>query len=201
MKMNWFVTVCAVASLAAGSVNAQLRTLEAAKPALVVSTAPEAAPPAPPPPVVKVKIPEGTEFPLRLEDNLTSKTAQVGDRFTISLDDDIKLSDGTVIRAGYRGVGEVVAAQKNGAMGRTGKLSILVNYLKIGDQRVRLRGSRAAEGDHRTGTQVATVILVGVFAGFVKGKNTEIIKGTRLNAFTDQDIVLDAPLPPPPPNV
>lgn len=144
---------------------------------------------------------EGTEFPLRLEDTLSSKTAQVGDRFTVTLDDDIKLSDGTVLHAGYRGVGEVVAAQKNGAMGRTGKLSILINYLKVGDQRIRLRGTRAAEGDHRTGAQVATVILVGVFAGFVKGKNIEITKGTRLNAFTDQDVVLDGPIAPPPPNV
>jgi hypothetical protein len=195
MNTNWFATACAVASLAATPVGAQPATAQAASPTPTASNAPEAAPPAP---VVKVKVLEGTEFPLRLEDSLSSKTAQVGDRFTVSLDDDIKLSDGTVLRAGYRGVGAVVAAQKNGAMGRTGKLSILINYLKVGDQRIRLRGTRAAEGDHRTGTQVATVILVGVFAGFVKGKNIEIIKGTRLNAFTDQDIVLDGPLPPPP---
>jgi len=197
MNTNWFATACAVALLAATPVGAQPATPQAAGTTPTTSNAPTTPEAAPPAPVVKVKVPEGTEFSLRLEDSLSSKTAHVGDRFTVSLDDDIKLSDGTVLRAGYRGVGEVVAAQKNGAMGRTGKLSILINYLKVGDQRIRLRGTRAAEGDHRTGAQVATVLLVGVFAGFVKGKNIEITKGTHLNAFTDQDVLLDGPLPPP----
>ena len=30
-----------------------------------------------------VKIPEGTEFPLRMEETLSSKTASEGDRFTV----------------------------------------------------------------------------------------------------------------------
>lgn len=201
MKSHSFAAVCVVASLAAAPLAAQP---VAARPAATIAASPALSAviaPAPPAPVIQVKVPEGTEFLLRLETSLSSKTAQVGDRFNVTLDDDIRLSDGTVLRAGYRGVGEVVAAQKNGAMGRTGKLSILINYLKVGDQRIRLRGTRAAEGDHRTGAQVATVILVGVFAGFVKGKNIEITKGTRLNAFTDQDVMLDGPLPAPPPNV
>lgn len=198
MHTNRFAAACVAGLLVAAPAGAQTIAPQAASFAPPALTGPEVASP---PPVIKVKVPEGTEFPLRLEDTLSSKTAQVGDRFTVSLDDDIKLSDGTVLRAGYRGVGEVVAAQKNGAMGRTGKLSIVINYLKVGDQRIRLRGTRAAEGDHRTGTQVATVILVGVFAGFVKGKNIEITKGTRLNAFTDQDVELNGPAIPPPPSV
>ena len=46
------------------------------------------------------RIVEGTEFPIRFEDSLSSKTNTEGDRFTISLADDVKLSDGTVIPAG-----------------------------------------------------------------------------------------------------
>lgn len=71
----------------------------------------------------------------------------------------------------------------------------------MGDQRIRLRASRSAEGEHRTGTQVVTVVLVGVFAGLIKGKNTQIPKGTQITAFADQDAILQDPLPPPPPEV
>lgn len=67
-----------------------------------------------------VKVPEGTEFPMRLEETLSSKSANEGDRFTVSLVDDVKLSDGTVLRGGYRGVGEVVDARNSGMLGKTG---------------------------------------------------------------------------------
>ena len=147
------------------------------------------------------KVPEGTEFPMRLEDKLSSKTTKEGDRFTVTLTEDVKLPDGAVLKAGYRGVGEVVDAQKNGMLGKTGKLNVRLNYLKVGDQRIRLRGQKAAQGDHNTGAQVVTVVLVGVFAGFIKGKNTEIPKGTMFNAYSDDDATLTTPIPAPPPEV
>jgi hypothetical protein len=86
-------------------------------------------------------------------------------------------------------------------MGKSGKLNVRLNYIKVGDQRVRLRASKAAQGDHRTGTQVVTFVFVGVFAGFIKGKNTQIPKGTQVTAFADQDVVLTEPLAPPPPEI
>jgi hypothetical protein len=60
---------------------------------------------------------------------------------------------------------------------------------------------RLAQGDHRTGTQVVTVVLVGVFAGFVKGKNVTIPKGTQFVGYADQDTVLEGPIAPPPADV
>ena len=81
--------------------------------ALLVSTSAFAA---------EILIPEGTELGMRLEDALSSQTAKEGDRFTVSLDDNVKLPDGTILRAGYRGVGEVVEARDNGMLGKNGKL-------------------------------------------------------------------------------
>ncbi len=149
-----------------------------------------------------VKVPEGTEFPVRLEDTISSKSAQEGDRFTVTLADDVKLPDGTVLKAGYRGVGEVVNAQKNGMLGKTGKLNVRLSYVKIGDQRIRLRAARGAQGEHNTGAQVATaVILLPIWpvAALIKGKSTQIPKGTTFNAYADSDVELETPLAAPPP--
>jgi len=148
-----------------------------------------------------IKIPEGTEFPLRLEETLSSKTAAEGDRFSVSLSEDVKLPDGTVLKAGYRGVGEIVEARDNGMLGKTGKLNIRINYLKVGEQRIKLRANKGAKGDTRTGAQVVTVVLFWPVAPFIKGKNTTIKKGAAIVAFTDQDLEVEAPLPPPPPEV
>jgi len=148
-----------------------------------------------------IKIPEGTEFPLRLEETISSKTAAEGDRFAVSLADDVKLPDGTVLRAGYRGVGEIVEARDNGMLGKTGKLNIRINYLRVGEDRIRLRANKGSKGDTRTGAQVATVVLLWPAAFFIKGKNTSIKKGTTITAFTDQDVVLDGPITAPPPEV
>lgn len=141
---------------------------------------------------------EGTEFQIRVEDALSSSTAHEGDRFTISLDDDVKLTDGTVLRAGYRGVGEVVEARDNGMLGKNGKLNIRLLYLKIGDDRVKLRANKGAKGETRVGATVATVILFWPAAPFIKGKDVSIKKGTIMTAYADQDVTLPTPVPTPP---
>ncbi len=148
--------------------------------------------------VAQVKVPEGTEFSVRLEDTITSSSAKEGDRFTVSLDDEVKLSDGTILRAGYRGVGEVIEARDNGALGKNGKLNIRLVYLKVGDDRIRLRASRGAQGDGRVGATVATVILFWPAAPFIKGKDVTITKGTVMTAYSDQDMTLTSPVSPPP---
>lgn len=168
----------------------QLRQLAAATAAFSLAAAPVLA--------AETKVPEGTEFPMRLEETLSSKHAQEGDRFTVSLTEDVKLSDGTILRAGYRGVGEVIEARDNGMLGKTGKLNVRLSYLKVGDERIRLRAAKAAKGDNRTTTQVVTFVFVGVFAGFIKGKNVSIPKGSQIIAYADEDKVLQTPLPPPP---
>ena len=143
-------------------------------------------------------VPEGTELAMRVEDALSSDTAHEGDRFTISLDEDVKLPDGTMLRAGYRGIGEVVEARDNGMLGKNGKLNVRLVYLKVGDDRIRLRANRGSKGETRVGATVATVILFWPAAPFIKGKDVSIKKGTVMTAYVDQDAKLPSPLPPPP---
>ena len=183
MRFQKIAALAAALSLAAGPVPAQ--------------TPASGKVPAP----VQTKVAEGTEFPMRLEETLSSKHAQEGDRFTVSLTEDVKLPDGTVLKAGYRGVGEVIEARDNGMLGKTGKLNVRLVYLKVGEDRIRLRASKAAQGDHRTGTQVVTFVFLGVFAGLIKGKNVTIPKGASIMAYADEDKELAAPLAPPPNDV
>lgn len=150
------------------------------------------------PAAAAVKVPEGTEFRVRVEDALSSSTATEGDRFTISLEEDVKLADGTILRAGYRGIGEVVEARDNGMLGKSGKLNIRLVYLKVGDERIKLRANKGAKGDVRVGATVATVVLFWPAAPFIKGKDVSIKKGTVMTAYSDSDLELPDPVPAPP---
>jgi hypothetical protein len=141
---------------------------------------------------------EGTEFPIRFDEKLSSKTNSEGDRFSISLADEVKLSDGTVIRAGYKGVGEVVDAQKNGMLGKAGTLNVRFEYMKIGDVRVHIRGSKGKEGKGSIASVVALTVLFGPLGLLVKGHNVEVKQGQEMTAYVDQDTDVPLPLSPPP---
>lgn len=169
------------------------------------------APSASPPPVVApvvapvtvapgstLLIPEGTQVSIRFDDDLSSKTATQGDRFSISLQDSIVLSDGFTIPAGYRGVGEVTNAQRSGMMGKGGELNVRFEYITIGNTRVRLRGSQGREGQGAMGATIALTVLFGPLGLLMKGKNIEIKRGQVITAYTDQPVSVPLPLAAPP---
>lgn len=145
-----------------------------------------------------VHIAEGTEFPVRFDDALSSKTNTEGDRFTISLADQVALPGGTVIHEGYRGVGEVTQAEKSGMLGKAGTLNVRFNYIKIGDVRVPLRGSKGKEGKGSVGSVVALTILFGPLGLIAKGHNVQVKQGQEMTAYVDADVEVPEPLAPPP---
>jgi hypothetical protein len=144
----------------------------------------------------RIRIPEGTLFHFRLEDAVSSATSQAGDKFRVTMTAPTTLPDGTVIPAGYRGVGEVLDAQKSHTLGGGGGLSLKLRYLKIGDVEVRLRGAEAVYGNDRM--FAATALSVTVIGGIlVHGREVELHPGQALVAFVDEDALVPLPLPPP----
>ena len=81
-------------------------------------------------------------------------------------------------------------AKKAGMMGKGGELNLRLEYLIVGDSRMRLRGSKGKEGEGRVGTAVALTVLFGPIGLIKHGKNVEIPAGTPLVAFVQQDIWL-----------
>lgn len=146
-----------------------------------------------------VRIPEGTELRIRFEDKLSSATASSGDRFSISLDDQVTLADGTIVPAGYRGVGEVTLAEKKGYMGKAGQLNVRLDYIRIGDQRVRLRASKGQEGKGAVGATIALTVLFGPLGLLKRGHDIEIQPGQSITAYVDSDADIRMPLAAPPP--
>ena len=160
-------------------------------PAPPVSPAAPVAVAVPDVPAAKLVLKEGTDVKLKFADDLSSKTAADGDPVNLVLDEDLKVGDVVVVKAGAKATGTVTNAKKAGMMGKAGELNMRLEHLKAGDERVRLRGSKGKEGEGKEGTTVALTVLFGPIGLIKHGKNVEIKAGTPLAAYVDQDIALE----------
>jgi len=141
-------------------------------------------------PPAKLILKEGTDVKLKFAQDLSSKTATDDDPVNLVLDEDLKVGDATVCKAGAKAVGTVTHAKKAGMMGKGGELNLRLEYLLVGDTRMRLRGTKGKEGEGKVGTAVALTVLFGPIGLIKHGKNVEVKQGTPLLAYVDQDFTI-----------
>jgi hypothetical protein len=142
----------------------------------------------PAPQTAEVVIPDGTELTVVTTEEITSKTAVEGDPLTFKVDEDVVVNGKVVIAKGALVKGEISNAKKSGRMGKGGTLSIRINStMTVDEQKVKLRASKGKEGDDKTGTTVALVVLFGPLGFLKKGKDAKIKEGTRIKAYTDEE--------------
>jgi hypothetical protein len=133
-----------------------------------------------------VTIAEGTEVRLRLLDKLVSGTATEGQRFNLELDEALTVNGQVVVPAGAKAVGTVVTSKKKGFMGKGGELNVLIDYMLVNDQRVRLRAAKSSEGNDKVGATVALTVLFGPLGLLKRGHNIELNPGQIIPAYVDQ---------------
>jgi len=135
---------------------------------------------------------DGDDVPLVFAQDISSKTAAEGDPVMFTLADDLKVNGVVVAKEGCKAVGEVTRAEHSGMMGKAGQLSIRMDYLKVGDVKVHLRGTKGKEGASGTTSTVVLTVLFGPIGLIKHGKNIDIKLGSSLKAFVSDD----TPLPP-----
>ena len=141
----------------------------------------------------KLILKEGTDVKLKFAQDLSSKTATDDDPVNMVLDEDLKVGDVTVCKAGAKALATVTHAKKAGMMGKGGELNIRLEYLLVGDTRMRLRGTKGKEGEGKVGAAVALTVLFGPIGLIKHGKNVDVKQGTPLLAYVDQDFTAPAP--------
>jgi len=142
----------------------------------------------PAPKGMEIIIPDGTEFAVLTTEKISSKTATEGDPVSFKVAEDVKINGQTVIAKDTLVKGVVSNAKKAGMMGKGGNLGIRIETTTTVDgQKLKLRSSKGKEGEDKTGTTVALVVLFGPL-GFLKhGKNAEIKEGTSIKVYADEE--------------
>ena len=138
----------------------------------------------------KIVLKEGTDVKLKFAEEISSKTAAEGDPVNFTLAEDVTVGDVVVAKAGAKAVGTVTNAKKAGMMGKAGELNVRLEHMKVGDTKVRLRGTKGKEGDSKTGTAVALTVLFGPIGLIKHGKDIVVKEGAPLSAYVDDDVSL-----------
>jgi len=133
---------------------------------------------------------DGDDVPLLFAEDISSKTASEGDPVMFTLSEDLKVNGVVVAKAGSKAVGEVAHAEHSGMMGKAGQLDIRMNYLKVGDTKVHLRGTKGKEGESGTTSTVVLTVLFGPIGLIKHGKNIDIKQGSSLHAYVSDDTSL-----------
>jgi hypothetical protein len=141
-----------------------------------------------------IEIPEGTKVRCRLEQTISSATAEQGQQVQLSVTEDVKNGNTIVIAQGATVVGTIVTAQGKRRMGRTGKLDFSIDrVMAVDGEFVPLRYTiQKREGG--SNAVMSGVLTAGVAVLFwpaapvmllIKGKDVQINKGIIFETFTD----------------
>ena len=170
-------------------------------PALLLYVCPLALPAtaqAPPIPHAKMILQDGTPLKLRLNRNLSSADAKVGEQVDFEVLEDIKVTDVVVIPKGGIAIGSVTEAQAKRRMARGGKLNVMIDYARlVSGEKAAIRAVKEGAAAGRTGTMTAGMVATGLVVWpaaplflFMHGKDITIPKGTEITAYINGDMEL-----------
>ena len=138
----------------------------------------------------KVLLAQGRPVPLVFAADVSSKTAGVGDKISLTLGDDLEAGNVVVVKKGTPTFATVTEVDRPRMMGVPGEIVFQVDFLKAGDTVIKLHGGKAKEGQDQE-TKAAALIAIPVPVGlFVHGKDAEIKQGAIFTAFVDADALL-----------
>jgi hypothetical protein len=134
----------------------------------------------------------GTEVPLRLSEELTTKGKQlrVGQRFHMEVAEAVVMNGVTVIPAGSPAMGEITDVRNKGMWGKSGHLGARILYVTVNGRQIRLSGSFDDKGVTGTAGVIAAVAFVPVVGFFTTGTSAAVKSGASVKGFIDEDVPL-----------
>lgn len=144
----------------------------------------------------QLTVPNGTKISCRLEQAITSATADEGQPVQLTVTENVKVGDTVVIPQGAPVLGTIVTAQEKRRMGRTGKLDFSIDKVRAADGdfiplRYTMQKKEGGSSAVSTGVMTAGAAVLFWPAAPIfllrKGKDVTINKGMVFEVFTDQD--------------
>ena len=142
---------------------------------------------------------DGTPIRLRLNRNLSSADATVGETVDFEVLEDVRVGDVVVIARGGVALATVTEAQSKRRMGKGGKLNVNIDHVRlVSNDKVALRAVKETKGGGSSGAMTGGIVATSIIFFpaaplflFMHGKDITIPKGTEITAYVQGDAVLD----------
>jgi len=150
--------------------------------------------------MAQVMIPDGTKLRVRLEENLSSETAELGQTVDFAVTQEVRVGDAVVVANGARATGSIIKVQPRRRMGRAGYLDFTIERVQLVDGNwlsVRYTPNKNS-GKGNAAAGVTTGVLAVVFwpaaplGLLIKGHDVEINKGRTFDVFADESTYVAA---------
>jgi hypothetical protein len=141
-------------------------------------------------------VPDGTKIRVRLDQQISSATADEGQTVELTVAEAVKVDDVAVIPEGSRVTGTITEATAKRRMGRAGKLDFSIDRVRSVDGEwipLRYTLNKKAGESHAVRSGVITAGVAVVFWPaapvflLMKGKDVTINKGVTFDVFTDTE--------------
>jgi hypothetical protein len=142
---------------------------------------------------------DGTPIKLKLNRNVSSSDARVGEGVDFEVLEGISVNGVEVIAKGGLALGTVTEAQPKRRMARGGKLDMNIDSVRLADgEKTALRAVKEAKGGGHTGAMTAGIVATGLlvwpaapFFLLMHGKDVTVPKGAEITAYINGDRKLD----------
>lgn len=157
-----------------------------------VPAAPSAAP-VMAPTTVSLVLPAGT--PIRFVTNaaIDSRSVRQGQRFALTVADDVKIGDFVAIPKGTPAVGEILSLSEKGMFGKNAKFSLQPLFIDWAGKRINLTGRFDQAGQKQVTAAAITTFGITGFGIFITGKSATLPAGSELTGAVRTDTTLSHP--------
>jgi hypothetical protein len=148
----------------------------------------------------RLTLERGTPVKLHLAQTISSARAHVSDRLEFVVDEDVEIAGITVINAGAKAEGSVVRVNGKRPLGIGGNLIIRLDAVELTTgQSAQLNARKQFKGRSHTlrmavGMAITAVIYLPAapLLLLTPGRDSTVLKGTEVTAYTKSDLALDA---------
>lgn len=130
-------------------------------------------------------LPANSEVVLTMNETVSSKSHRLGEKFSLTVAQDVQVNGMTVIPRGTRAVAQITRRTGKGGFGKSGKMDFVFRYIDHNGMRIPIEGRHHQAGEGRTAATVGAVVAAGVIGGLVvKGKNAKVEEGREFTVRT-----------------
>lgn len=137
------------------------------------------------PMVNEAVLPANSEVVLTMNETVSSKSHRLGEKFSLTVAQDVKVNGMTVIPRGTRAVAQITRRTGKGGFGKSGKMDFAFRYIDHNGMQIPIEGRHHQAGEGRTGATIGAVVAAGLVGGMlVKGKNAKVEEGREFTVRT-----------------